>query len=150
MIYDDSSMRHAKRETRKIKTEGGRRKWLDDYFGFDDSSRDGVKCLRCRDSGYAMIYHPEVVIAAAQNEDSPKWHKTLAIRCNCEAGDKKPSQSREQAARSKKNMDDKSHVHEKEPVFGDHAWHIAVNDPDGKAKCMEFELQAPHTWQPWK
>lgn len=148
-VYDDSSMRHAMRETRKIKTDGGRRKWLDDYFGFDDSYHStAVRCLRCQDSGFAMIYHPEVVIAAAGGDDSPKWHKTLAIRCNCEAGDKKPSQSLEQAARSKKHMRDEDYVHEKSPVFGDHTWHIATNDPDSKAKCMEFELQPPHAWQP--
>ncbi len=141
-------MLHAMKEIKKLETEGERSKWLDGYFGIEDASRNAVLCLRCQDTGCAMIYHPSVVIAAAKNEEWPKWPKELAIRCNCEAGDKMPSQTRAQAARSAKHLDNKSYAHEKLPVFGDEAWHIATNDPDGKAKCFGFELQSVHEWKP--
>ena len=147
-IYDNPSMVHAMKQIKKIKTEGERTKWLDDYFGVEDSYRCAVSCLRCQDTGCTMIYHPKVVMAAAQNDEWPKWPKEIAVRCNCEAGDKMPSQTREQARRSAKNLDDKTYAHEKVPVFGDSVWHIAVNDPDGKAKCMEFKLQSLHEWKP--
>ena len=94
-----------------------------------------------------MIYHPRVVIAAADGK-SPEWHKTIAIRCDCEAGDKVPAQTRQQAARSQKNMEVDGYVHEQQPVFGQRSWHIAVNDPDGKAKCVDFEIRSLHEWKP--
>ena len=147
-IYDDPSMVYAMQQIKKLKTIGERRRWLDDYFGVDDSSRDAVHCLRCSDTGYAMIYHPAVVIAAAQDNKLPEWHREIAIRCNCEAGDGIPSQTRDQAARSAKNMDNPDYVHERVPVFGDSKWHIAVVDSDGRAKCSNFELRSIHEWQP--
>ena len=75
MIYDNPSMVYAMKEIKKLKTEGERSKWLDDYFGIEDSSRCAVRCLRCQDTGIAMIYDPSVVIAAAKHEEWPKWPK---------------------------------------------------------------------------
>ena len=147
MIYDDPSMLHAMKQVKKLKTDGERTKFLDDYFGSDDSSRCAVACLRCQDSGYAMIYQPAVIVAAAAGKD-PAWHKRLAVRCNCDAGLRMPVQSREQAARSAKHADDKDYTHGVQPTYGDAVWHIAVNDPDGKAKCINFELRSLHEWNP--
>lgn len=152
-FYGDVSMLHAMKEIKKLKTEGERRKWLDDYFGFDESPKGSsfvsrVACLLCQDTGCVMIYHPDVMVAASQGDESIPWHKKVAIRCNCAAGEKMPEQSLQQQRRSKRNEGVEGYLHGKELVFGDERWHIAVNDPDGKAKCSTFEMKTIHEWQP--
>lgn len=145
----DPSMLFAMKELKKLRTDGERTRWLDNYFGLDDPSHEVIRCLRCRDSGYATIYHPAVIVAAAAAEKDPPWHRHISVRCNCDAGLRMPAQSQEQVARSANHAGDEDYVHGKQCTYGDDVWHIAVNDPDGKAKCCNFEFGRLHEWKPY-
>ena len=121
---NDPTMREALRMIKQFDTEGERRKFLDSYFGFDDDARKQDRCRKCRDTGWAMIYHPKCFVQLSHKEPI-EWYCRLAVVCDCSAGDKKPAEDR----RGNRNI-----------VFGDRNWHIAVNEPDSRAKLQNFDL----------
>ena len=142
IIAGDKSMSKALVELKRLTKAGAskceQRDFLDQYFGDDDDLRDAKRCLNCDDTGFAMVYHPSVVLAAAQDKPIKHW-KTVAVVCNCSAADSVASQTKR-----KKRL----------PVFGESSWHIAKNDPDGRAKCSMFDLlqlnQPVEARQPYK
>jgi hypothetical protein len=131
-FHGDKKMTAALKHIKEFETEGEQKKFLDEYFGDDeddDNRRGAVKCLHCRDTGWATIYHPITILKAAQGKEVKSW-RTCALRCKCEEGMKKPSHSRR----------NKFSASQAQPTFRDQPWHISANDPDGKGRCATFDL----------
>ena len=131
-FHGDATMVKALKHIKEHKTEGDRRRFLDEYFDEVDDRRDAMRCLHCRDTGWVMVFHPEVIVAACQDKPVKDWSKNICMRCSCDAGSKKPS--RYWKGRRK--------IGPGVPVltFGEQPWHIAVGDPDGRAKCATFDV----------
>jgi hypothetical protein len=82
------------------------------------------RCLTCQDTGLVTIFAPEVIQQAAQDPENVEWWRVCTVLCTCEATDWKATHFR-----SGREI----------PIFGSQRWHVAVNEPDARARAATLE-----------
>lgn len=90
-------------------------------------------CLRCEDTGFVSIWHPETIKQAMRDVDSVEWWREVAVLCTCDAASSK-AQVFPKHFRGKR-------AGKPVPTFGDQPWQILSRAHDAKAKAATFSLQ---------
>ena len=117
----------------ELMKESIQRKLAEDPSQFNFAPEQRFRCLRCRDSGWVEIWHPDTIADAVRTDGNPKrWHTCLCL-CTCSAADKVPTHFSERISSRRAGQPI--------PVFGEKRWHIAVNEPDARAKAAMYQHQ---------
>ena len=107
---EDQKFEERQRQTNRVAL-------ADRLQGLEARPETRFKCLACRDTGFATIWRPETIQAAMKEVPDIKW-ETMAIRCNCDAAQRKASKQDYQ--------------------LGDRDWHIPAIYDDAKAKAAMY------------